>query len=93
MGDRFKSRTYPLNYFYTSLVYLHDDINIRPNKKNILGERAGFFLKFYSFFKFFNSIFWGDGGGFSTISVIFFILMLRRPPFCYKNLVAKPTRS
>jgi hypothetical protein len=38
MGDRFKSRTYPLNYFsYTSLVYLHDDINIRPNKKKILG--------------------------------------------------------
>jgi hypothetical protein len=40
-----------------------------------------------------NSIFGGDGGGFSTISVIFFVLMLRRPPFCFKNLVYPSLRA
>jgi hypothetical protein len=35
-------------------------------------------LIFTRFLKFFNPIFWGDGGGFSAISVIIFVLMLGR---------------
>ena len=59
-------------------------IVLRPNKKNSwlashshkFAEAGGrFFKNFYSFKKIFNSIFWGDGGGFSAISVIFFVLM------------------